>query len=103
MDYRDIWRRNFVVLLCWILFYQVTQILILEISPVSILPDSTFYLLTRTTKPCPGGTALGLFTKETSETRKLNIQLRERKAGRRQTNVTKETESETINTKGVVT
>ena len=35
MDDRDIWRRNFVALLGWMLFYQVTQILILDILPVS--------------------------------------------------------------------
>jgi hypothetical protein len=36
MDVRDIWRRNFVVLLGWMLFYQVAQILILDFLPVSV-------------------------------------------------------------------
>jgi hypothetical protein len=40
MDDRDIWRRNFVVLLGWMLFYQVTQILILEFLPVSVTHQS---------------------------------------------------------------
>jgi ATP-binding cassette subfamily G (WHITE) protein 2 (SNQ2) len=36
MDDRDIWRRNFIVLLGWMLFYQATQILVLDFFPVSI-------------------------------------------------------------------
>lgn len=36
MDVRDTWRRNFVLLLVWILFYQVTQIVILDFLPVSV-------------------------------------------------------------------
>jgi hypothetical protein len=40
MDDRDIWRRNFVVLLGWMLFYQVTQILILDFLPVSVTRQS---------------------------------------------------------------
>ncbi|KAI0307355.1 ABC-2 type transporter-domain-containing protein [Multifurca ochricompacta] len=35
MDGHDIWRRNFVVLLGWVLFYQVTQILVLDFFPSS--------------------------------------------------------------------
>jgi hypothetical protein len=40
MDGHDIWRRNFVVLLGWMLFYQVTQILILDFLPVSVTHQS---------------------------------------------------------------
>lgn len=40
MDGRDIWRRNFIVLLGWMLFYQVTQILILDFIPVSVTRQS---------------------------------------------------------------
>ncbi|KAH9999357.1 P-loop containing nucleoside triphosphate hydrolase protein [Russula vinacea] len=67
MDGRDIWRRNFIVLLGWMLFYQVTQILILDFFPQRA-----------------GSSFSPLFAKETSETRKLNDQLREQKASRLQ-------------------
>ena len=54
MDDRDIWRRNFVVLLCWMLFYQVTQILILDFLPVSVSHESrcsSFQLTPRSNAP----------------------------------------------------
>jgi ATP-binding cassette, subfamily G (WHITE), member 2, SNQ2 len=83
MDDRDIWRRNFVVLLGWVLFYQVTQILILDFLPVSVTHQgSLFGLPTYTTKQRAGRAFLRLFVRETSETHKLNDRLRERKASR---------------------
>ncbi|KAI9507719.1 ABC-2 type transporter-domain-containing protein [Russula earlei] len=63
----DIWCRNFLVLLGWISFYQITQILILDL----FRQDS-------------GETVFALFARETSETRKLNARLRERKLRRSQ-------------------
>ncbi|KAH9966146.1 ABC-2 type transporter-domain-containing protein [Russula dissimulans] len=62
MDEHVMWRRNFVVLLGWILFYQITQILILDLFPRH-----------------SGGPVFHLFAKETPETRKLNARLGERK------------------------
>jgi len=65
MDDRDIWRRNFVVVVGWMLFFQVTQILILD-----FLPQRASRAFLR------------LFAREVSETRKLNDRLRERKESR---------------------
>ena len=40
MDDRDIWRRNFVVLLGWMLLYQGIQILVLDFLPVGVTHQS---------------------------------------------------------------
>lgn len=101
MDDRDIWRRNFVVLLGWILFYQVTQILILDFLPVSLTRCSSFQ--TYTTKQRTGGALSRLFVRETSQTHKLNDRLREREASRLRARITEEVNPENIVTRKDVT
>ncbi|TFY71815.1 hypothetical protein EVG20_g1190 [Dentipellis fragilis] len=57
----DVWRRNFLVLLGWILFFQVTQIIIMDYFPAKA-----------------EGSTFRIFAKETAELKKLNEALRER-------------------------
>lgn len=101
MDGRDIWRRNFVVLLGWILFYQVTQILILDLLPVSLTRYLSYQ--TYTTKQRTGSVLSRLFVRETSETHKLNDRLRELKASRLRARIAEEVNPENILTKKYVT
>lgn len=99
MNGRDIWRRNFIVLLGWMLFYQVTQILILDFFPVSVTWRLAVHLPTYTMKQRAGSSFSPLFAKETSETRKLNDQLREQKASRLQARTADNVYQEIIATK----
>ncbi|KAI0269180.1 ABC-2 type transporter-domain-containing protein [Gloeopeniophorella convolvens] len=75
MDSHDIWRRNFLVLLGWILFYQLTQVIALDFFPQSA-----------------GGIVYRLFAKETAETSKLNAHLRERRKKRLEDNAAEKAE-----------
>jgi ATP-binding cassette subfamily G (WHITE) protein 2 (SNQ2) len=100
MDVQDIWRRNFVVLVAWVLFYQVTQIVVLDFLPVSVAYlSSLFELPTQVMKQNSGGTVFRLFAKETPETRKLNDRLRKRKASRLQARIDDEGNSMCIDLK----
>ncbi|ETW86763.1 ABC transporter [Heterobasidion irregulare TC 32-1] len=65
LNIHDIWRRDFLVLVGWILFFQATQIIALDYFPK------------RT-----GGASFRLFAKENAETKQLNATLRERKSHR---------------------
>ncbi|KAI0059439.1 hypothetical protein BV25DRAFT_1828964 [Artomyces pyxidatus] len=58
----DLWRRNFIVLFGWIIFFQFTQIIALD------------YLM-----PASGSSFFNLFAKENKETARLNAMLRERR------------------------
>ncbi|KAH9914745.1 uncharacterized protein B0H18DRAFT_1125328 [Fomitopsis serialis] len=62
LDTADIWRRNFLVLLGWFIFYQILQYLAIEGRPV----------LHR-------GSGFRLFVKETPETRALNEALKSKR------------------------
>jgi hypothetical protein len=104
MDGRDTWRLNFVLLFIWIILYQVTQIVVLELLPVSVAhPIRCSNFRPQTTKQRGGGTASGLFAKETSETRRLNNRLRKRKAGRLQARAAGKGDSKDIDLKRDVT
>ena len=35
LDVDDLWRRNFVVLICFMFFFQLTQVILIEYFPVS--------------------------------------------------------------------
>lgn len=65
----DVWRRNFIVLCGWILFFQFTQIIALDFFPHA-----------------KGGGSFRLFAKEDNETKALNKALQEKKAKRAQLN-----------------
>ncbi|KAI0323043.1 ABC-2 type transporter-domain-containing protein [Amylostereum chailletii] len=58
----DLWRRNFIVSIGWILFFQLTQIVALD------------YL-----QPPAGGSSIRIFAKEDAETKQLNEALRDRR------------------------
>ncbi|KAI0273384.1 pleiotropic drug resistance ABC transporter [Gloeopeniophorella convolvens] len=62
MNVNDLWRRNFVVLVAWLIFFWVTQTVVIELYPQFI-----------------GGGGVSLFAKNSSETKRLNEELKERK------------------------
>lgn len=62
LDTRDLWRRNFSVLIGFFILFQITQILALEFYPQYGLD-----------------LAINIFAKEDKETKKLNAELREKK------------------------
>ncbi|TFK56519.1 hypothetical protein OE88DRAFT_1649845 [Heliocybe sulcata] len=66
----DIWRRNFLVLVGFLILFQVTQVLAMEYWP-----------------QYSGGTSVSVFAKEDADTRRRNEVLRERKAKRTQQNI----------------
>ncbi|KAI0064587.1 hypothetical protein BV25DRAFT_1869256 [Artomyces pyxidatus] len=62
LDTADLWRRNFIVLLGFLLFFWIMQTLVIEWYP-----------------QYAGGGGVSFFAKETKETQKLNEELRRRK------------------------
>lgn len=81
LDSRDLWRRNFPVLIGFFILFQITQILALEFYPVS-----SWTCLARKyvkfEKQYGVDLAINIFTKEDEETKKLNADLREKKRQR---------------------
>ncbi|KAF8627130.1 hypothetical protein AX14_011386, partial [Amanita brunnescens Koide BX004] len=63
LDVKDIWRRNFPILICFLIFFQLTQVMALEFYPQYGINLSC-----------------NIFVKETEETEKLNAEQREKKA-----------------------
>ena len=63
MNVSDLWRRNFLVLLGFLIVFQVTQVVLIELFP-----------------NFDGGASVTLFAPENGETKKLNAKLRTRKA-----------------------
>lgn len=59
----DLWRRNFVVLFVFLIFFWVTQTVVIELYPQFV-----------------GVGGFSFFAKDTAETKKLNSELKERKA-----------------------
>ena len=43
LNVHDLWRRNFIVLVGWFLFYQIAQVLLIEYLNVSPLHTGEFY------------------------------------------------------------
>ncbi|TFY82670.1 hypothetical protein EWM64_g1346 [Hericium alpestre] len=64
LDTSDLWRRNFLVLAGWILFFWVLQTVVIEYYPLW---------------KYAGGMAISFFAKESAETKKLNAELNERR------------------------
>jgi ATP-binding cassette subfamily G (WHITE) protein 2 (SNQ2) len=64
LEANDVWRRNFVVLLGFVLFYQLSQILVIEFYPQYTADLS-----------------IPIYAKENDDTRRRNQALKERKAG----------------------
>ncbi|KAI9458491.1 ABC-2 type transporter-domain-containing protein [Russula earlei] len=63
LDTADLWRRNYIVLVAFLVFFWFTQILVIEVYPQFV-----------------GGGGVVFFTKDTSETKRLNAELKESKA-----------------------
>jgi len=76
----DLWRRNFIVLVGFVVLFAFTQTYVIELVPVSI---SVFFLECGSYYLCEqkfvGGGGVGFFAKETTETKKLNAELKTRK------------------------
>ncbi|THH06687.1 hypothetical protein EW146_g9533 [Bondarzewia mesenterica] len=62
LNVADLWRRNFVVLLGFLIFFWIFQTIVIEIYP-----------------QFAGGGAVNFFAKETAETKQLNAELKERR------------------------
>jgi ATP-binding cassette, subfamily G (WHITE), member 2, SNQ2 len=78
----DLWRRDFAVLVAFFIFFWITQTVVIEIFPVSIV-NVTIELLLIMSLPgqqlvWSGG--VSFFVKDTSTTKKLNEELKTRKA-----------------------
>ncbi|EGO05281.1 hypothetical protein SERLA73DRAFT_157866 [Serpula lacrymans var. lacrymans S7.3] len=65
IDVKDIWRRNLLVLIGWLIFFQVTQLVSIE------------YL-----QPVVPGTSANVYARENAETKERNAVLREKKSKR---------------------
>ncbi len=76
----DLWRRNFIVLVVFLILFSLTQTFIIELVPVSI---SVLFSECRSYCHCKqkyvGGGGVGFFAKDTTETKKLNAELKARK------------------------
>ena len=67
LDVADIWRRNLLVLFGFMILFQITQVVLIELFP-----------------HFDGGSAITIFAPEDGETKKLNDTLRERKTRKAQ-------------------
>ena len=70
LDVANLWRCNFVVLVAFALFFQITQVVLIELFP-----------------KFGSGSAVTIFARVDSETKKLNERLQERKACKAQRKV----------------
>ena len=78
----DLWRRDVVVLIAFLIFFLFTQTVVIEIFPVSIVKVMIEFLLIVS---LPGqqtilSGGITFFAKDTSTTKKLNEELKARKA-----------------------
>jgi len=58
----DLWRRNFIVIVAFVILFSFTQTFVIELVPKFV-----------------GGGGVGFFAKDTTETKKLNAELKTRK------------------------
>ncbi|KAI0321644.1 ABC-2 type transporter-domain-containing protein [Amylostereum chailletii] len=68
LDPSDLWRRNFLVLLGFLLLFWVLQTVVIEVYPAEVVLQQFI-----------GGGGFSVFAKENAETKKLNQILRDRK------------------------
>ena len=76
----DLWRRNFIVLVGFFVLFSLMQTFVIELVPVSIsvsLSECHSYYLYEQKFGRGGG--VGFFAKDTTETKKLNAELKTRK------------------------
>jgi len=76
----DLWRRNFIALVGFLILFSLTQTFVIELVPVSI---SVLFSKCRSYHLCEqklvGGGGVGFFAKDSTETKKLNAELKTRK------------------------
>jgi ATP-binding cassette, subfamily G (WHITE), member 2, SNQ2 len=80
LNVADLWRRNFIVLVGFLILFSLTQTYVIELVPVSIsvlLSEGCLYYLCE--QKFFGGGGVGFFAKDTTETKKLNAELKTRK------------------------
>jgi ATP-binding cassette subfamily G (WHITE) protein 2 (SNQ2) len=84
LDTDDLWRRNFVVLLTFLIFFWFTQTVVIELYPVSTNWINIEVRLTVSFfgKQFVGAGGVSFFAKDTAETKKLNSELEERKVAK---------------------
>jgi ATP-binding cassette subfamily G (WHITE) protein 2 (SNQ2) len=84
LDTDDLWRRNFVVLLTFLIFFWFTQTVVIELYPVSTNELNIEERLTVSFfgKQFVGAGGVSFFAKDTAETKKLNSELEERKVAK---------------------
>jgi ATP-binding cassette subfamily G (WHITE) protein 2 (SNQ2) len=76
----DLWRRNFIVIVAFVILFSFTQTFVIELIPVSIsvlFSECHSYYLCE--QKVVSGAGVGFFAKETTETKKLNTELKTRK------------------------
>jgi len=80
LDVNDMWRRNFLVLVAFFFFFQITQIVALEFFPVR---QSSFFIVLLTDwiqlQQLGLDLSINIFAKEDEETKRLNDRQRQRK------------------------
>jgi ATP-binding cassette, subfamily G (WHITE), member 2, SNQ2 len=78
----DLWRRNFIALVGFLILFALTQTFVIELVPVSISvlfsECRSYYHYPREQKYIGGG-GVSFFAKDTTETKKLNVELKTRK------------------------
>jgi ATP-binding cassette subfamily G (WHITE) protein 2 (SNQ2) len=80
LDVDDLWRRNFIVLVGFLILFSLTQTYVIELVPVSIsvlFSECRSYYLYE--QKFVGGGGINFFAKESAETKKLNAELKTRK------------------------
>ena len=84
LDTDDLWRRNFVVIFAFLIFFWFTQTVVIELYPVSTSWTNIEMRLTVSFfgKQLVGAGGISFFAKDTAETKKLNSELEERKAAK---------------------
>ena len=79
LNVHDLWRRNFIVLVGWFLFYQIIQVLLIEYLNVSPFYIPMFRMeLMLFLQGSFGYAAVAIFRRESPETKALNNTLKER-------------------------
>jgi ATP-binding cassette subfamily G (WHITE) protein 2 (SNQ2) len=78
----DLWRRNFIVLVGFLILFAFSQTFVIELVPVSVsvlFSECRSYDHYLCEQKYIGGGGVGFFAKDTTETKKLNAELKTRK------------------------
>lgn len=78
----DLWRRNFIALVGFLILFSLTQTFVIELVPVSasvVFSECRSYYDYLCEQKYIGGGGVDFFAKDTTETKKLNAELKTRK------------------------